>query len=64
MKKHISFRPFPTYFILFIFIVLLFSNACNNEKRQRIGYVTVIKKAIHTPDDIVPVKIPNVVPYV
>ena len=64
MKKHISFRPFPTYFILFLFIVLLFTNACNNERRQRIGYVTVIKKALRTPGDIVPVKIPRVVPYV
>ncbi len=64
MKRYTFLRPFSIYFILFILNILLFSNACNNTRKQRIGYVTVIKKAIRTPDDIVPVTPPQIVPYV
>ena len=64
MTKKIFLHPLSKYGIPLLLLFLLFANACKNEKRQRIGYVTVIKKAIRTPDDIVAVKPPQVLPYV
>ncbi len=64
MEKNTFLRPLSKYGLPLLLLVLLFANACNNERRQRIGYVVVIKKALRTPGDIVPVKIPRVVPYV
>jgi hypothetical protein len=64
MEKNTLLRLLPKYFVPFLLFILLFANSCNNERKQRIGYVYVIKKAIHKPDDIVPVKLPEVIPYV
>ncbi len=65
MEKYILSRFHVKYLILLFAFVFLFSGSCNvTERKQLVGYVYVIKKHIDTPRQIVPVKNPQVTPYV
>ncbi len=65
MEKNSLFTCELKYFLLFSLFFLLLTNSCNLSKRkQLIGHVYVIKKRIHTPNDIVPIPNSMVTPYV
>ncbi len=65
MEKNLLSLRGVKYFFVFVFSALLLLDACHlPEERRLVGRVYVIDKRIQTPADIVPVRSPEVIPYV
>jgi Bax protein len=65
MEKNSLSQTHIKFLLLSVLTLLIVVNSCNTgERKLLVGYVYIIKKPVHTPGDVVPIKKPNVIPYV